>query len=103
MELLLQLKNDQYPEGDIEIKYIGLRPGEKLYEELLVGDRTSKTENKVIMRAEEKMIDWKKLKPLLQELKNASFSTNQEKLRDIITEIVPEFKPQSSIVDLIHK
>jgi FlaA1/EpsC-like NDP-sugar epimerase len=99
----LQLKNDQYPEGDIEIKYIGLRPGEKLYEELLVGDRTSKTENKVIMRAEEKMIDWKKLKPLLQELKNASFSTNQEKLRDIITEIVPEFKPQSSIVDLIHK
>ena len=49
------------------------------------------------------MINWKKLEPLLQELKDASFSTNQEKLRNIITEIVPEYKPQSSIVDLIHK
>jgi len=99
----LQLKDDKNPDGDIEIKYTGLRPGEKLYEELLVGNNISKTKNKVIMRAEEKMIDWEKLEPLLQELKEVSFSTNHEKLRDLIISIVPEFKPQSSIVDLIHK
>jgi len=99
----LQLKDDKNPDGDIEIKYTGLRPGEKLYEELLVGDNISKTKNKVIMRAEEKMIDWEKLEPLLQELKEESYSTNHEKLRGIIIRIVPEFKPQASIVDLIHK
>jgi len=99
----LQLKDDKNPDGDIEIKYTGLRPGEKLYEELLVGDNISKTKNKVIMRAEEKMIEWEKLEPLLQELKEESYSTNHEKLRGIIIRIVPEFKPQASIVDLIHK
>jgi FlaA1/EpsC-like NDP-sugar epimerase len=99
----LQLKDDKNPDGDIEIKYTGLRPGEKLYEELLVGDNISKTKNKVIMRAEEKMIDWEKLEPLLQELKEESYGTNHEKLRGLIIRIVPEFKPQASIVDLIHK
>ena len=45
--------DDNNPDGDIEIKYTGLRPGEKLYEELLVGDNVTETENKLIMRANE--------------------------------------------------
>ena len=98
----LQLLNSNNPDGDIEIKYTGLRPGEKLYEELLVGENVKKTENKLIMRAIESMIEWEMLEPSLFELKDACLNSNQEKIRKILIKIVPEFKPQSPIVDLIN-
>jgi FlaA1/EpsC-like NDP-sugar epimerase len=97
----LQVKDKLNPDGDIEITYTGLRPGEKLYEELLVGSKVGKTENKLIMRAEEKMIDWETLKPLLEELENASINNEHEKIRDLLQKLVPEFIPQSNIVDLV--
>ena len=65
----LQVLDDNNPDGDIEIMYTGLRPGEKLYEELLVGNNAIETENKLIMRAQEEMIDWDNLKPMLNELR----------------------------------
>jgi FlaA1/EpsC-like NDP-sugar epimerase len=99
----LQVKDKLNQEGDIEIIYTGLRPGEKLYEELLVGSKVSKTENKLIMRAEEKMLDWKTLKPLLEELKNASNNNEHVKIRELLKKLVPEFIPQSNIVDLVIK
>ena len=99
----LKLRDDKNPEGDIEIKYIGLRPGEKLYEELLVGGATTKTENPLIMRAEEEMIEWKLLKPMLEELTNQSNKSDQLKIRELLLKIVPEFKPQSPVVDLLFK
>jgi FlaA1/EpsC-like NDP-sugar epimerase len=98
----LQVLDDNNPDGDIEIKYTGLRPGEKLYEELLVGDNITKTENKLIMRAQEKMIDWDNLKPMLNELEEASINDEHEKIRKLLKQIVPQFKPQSNIVDLIY-
>ena len=89
----LQVLDENNPDGDIEIKYTGLRPGEKLYEELLVGDNVTETENKLIMRANEEMIDWDNLKPILNELKEASINAEQEKIRELLIQIVPEFNP----------
>ena len=52
----LEVKDESNPDGDIEIKYTGLRPGEKLFEELLIGDNTIETDNALIMRAREDML-----------------------------------------------
>jgi len=98
----LQLLDKNNPDGDIAIKYTGLRPGEKLYEELLVGKNVKKTENKLIMRAIESMIEWETLEPLILELQEACINSNQEQIRKILMKIVPEFKPQSPILDPIN-
>ena len=99
----LQVIDDDNPDGDIEINYTGLRPGEKLYEELLVGKNLTKTSNKLIMRAKEEMIIWEELNPMLIELEKCSLTTGQDKIRELIMQIVPQFSPQSSIVDHLHK
>jgi len=99
----LQVMDTNNPEGDIEIKYTGLRPGEKLFEELLIDDNATITENQLIMRAEEKMIDWALLEPIMQKLLDASLSSDQEMIRELIISIVPDFNPQSPIVDLLYK
>jgi FlaA1/EpsC-like NDP-sugar epimerase len=60
----LEVKDESHPDGDIEIKYTGLRPGEKLYEELLIGDNVSDTDNPLIMRAEEELLTWDEISPI---------------------------------------
>ena len=99
----LKIKNKSNPDGDIEIKYTGLRPGEKLYEELLIGDNTSDTDNRFIMRAKEDMLSWDELKPILDSLKNEIHECNHEKIRKLLIQLVPEFKPQCEIVDILYK
>jgi FlaA1/EpsC-like NDP-sugar epimerase len=99
----LQLINEDNPDGDIAIEYTGLRPGEKLYEELLVGKNVMPTDNKLIMRAKEVMIDWEILYPLLDQLNDSAINLDQAKIRDLLIEIVPEFKPQSKIIDLLYE
>lgn len=64
----LSLRDEQHPTGDIAIEYTGLRAGEKLYEELLIGDDVSGTDHPRIMRAREQSLDWKATKALLDEL-----------------------------------
>ena len=98
----LQMKDELNPNGDIEIKYTGLRAGEKLFEELLIGDNVSKTANPLIMRAKEDKLDWVKLKPLLENLKAVNDSNDHEGLRNLLIEIVPGFKPQSEISDILY-
>jgi FlaA1/EpsC-like NDP-sugar epimerase len=98
----LKVIDDKNPNGDIEIQFTGLRPGEKLYEELLVDGDVKKTKNKLIMRAEESMIDWLELKPILSELEAACLNSDQEKIRQLLIKLVPEFKPQSKIVDFLY-
>ena len=61
-------KSVDNPDGDIEIVFIGLRPGEKLNEELLIGNNPLKTTNKDIMRAEEEFIEWDQLEIILNDL-----------------------------------
>jgi len=98
----LEVKDEEYPEGDIEIKYTGLRPGEKLYEELLIGDNVSSTDNPLIMRAQEDMLDWSELTPILDDMREAIDDCDQEKLRALLIKLVPGFKPQSEIVDVLY-
>ena len=99
----LEVKNESNPDGDIEIIYTGLRPGEKLFEELLIGDNTIETDNALIMRAREDMLPWDELMPILEELKEEVESGNNEKIRKLLIQLVPTFKPQSEIVDILYK
>jgi len=89
----LSVKNDKNPDGEIEIHYTGLRPGEKLYEELLVGNNVHQTENDLIMRAEETMKTWEELLPLINQLENAALNSENSRIRELLLQIVPEFKP----------
>ena len=93
----LQVFDQDTLEGDIDIKFTGLRPGEKLYEELLVGDDVTFTDNKMIMRAREKMISWEKLEPILDELKQASINDDLKKIQQFLIKIVPEYNSKSSL------
>ncbi|MDC1279842.1 polysaccharide biosynthesis protein [Pelagibacteraceae bacterium] len=98
----LQVKDDLHPHGDIEIKYTGLRAGEKLFEELLIGDNVSETENPLIMRAKEHKLKWEELKLLLDKLVLANDNYDHNTVRDLLIEIVPGFKPQTEISDILH-
>jgi len=98
----LQVKDKLNLNGDIEIKFTGLRPGEKLYEELLIGDNVSETSNPMIMRAEEEMLAWFDLKLILDGLEQAVDSGDQYKLRQLLIKAVPGFKPQSDITDILY-
>jgi len=98
----LQVKDELNMDGDIEIKYTGLRAGEKLYEELLIGDNVSKTENPLIMRAKEDMYVWDELKPLLDSLSKENTDSNLQNLRNLLIKIVPAFTPENKINDILH-
>ena len=99
----LVLKDKKRPDGDIEIKYTGLRPGEKLFEELLVGENTSKTENPLIMSAEEDSIDWEILYPLIKKIEKAALESDFKLIREILLEVVPEYSPQCDIEDYLYQ
>jgi len=99
----LEVKDKDNPNGDIEIKYTGLRPGEKLYEELLIGGNVSKTDNPMIMRAQEDMLNWSELKMILDDLEIATIDCNPDKIRELLIKAIPEFKPQCGITDILHR
>ena len=91
---------------DIQIKVTGLRPGEKLYEELLIGDDISETVNPKIMRAKEKMLYWIDLKEIVEEMRTSINSGDYEKIKELLLTELQEirlgtgnfFKPQRIIV-----
>jgi len=96
----LQVLYKNNPDGDIEISYTGLRPGEKLYEELLVGNEVTKTDHKMIFRAKEEMIVWDKLKPMLDDLKVLAVdSYRHEQVKALLKKIVPQFQNNSNQVN----
>ena len=99
----LEVRDESNPDGDIEIKYTGLRPGEKLFEELLIGGNTIDTANSLIMRAKEDMVPWNELKPILKSLKEEVKCGDNEKIRKLLIQLVPSFRPQSRITDILHK
>jgi len=90
-------------EGGIEIRYVGLRPGEKLYEELLIGDNVSGTDHPLIMRAQEAEIAWPFLEIMLKHLDEACARGDQAAIRTQLRKIVPEFTPSSEIDDHFWK
>jgi FlaA1/EpsC-like NDP-sugar epimerase len=99
----LVVKDNLNPNGDIEIEYIGLRPGEKLFEELLIGDNVSKTGSPLIMKAQEEMLSWSELELILDNLRLAVDDDMHVKLRKLLIKAVPGFKPQCGIEDILYK
>tara|TARA_B100000787_G_scaffold57087_1_gene41520 strand:- start:6 stop:1721 length:1716 start_codon:yes stop_codon:yes gene_type:complete len=99
----LEVKNKSNPNGDIEIHYTGLRPGEKLFEELLIGSNVASTDNPLIMCAKEEMLEWNILKPILDELDKATKDGNYKEIRKLLINLVPEFEPQCEITDLLYE
>lgn len=99
----LEVKDENHPAGDIEINFTGLRPGEKLYEELLIGDNVSKTTHPGIMRAEEQTISWTELNKMLSSLEDATNNDDFEQVRCILKKAVSGFAPQCEISDLLWR
>ena len=97
----MELKDKDNPEGDIEIIFTGLRPGEKLYEELLIGDKVSTTEHKRILRAEEDFLTSDELEQYLSLLKKAEKEGDVVALKEILTEVISGFTPENEIVDVL--
>ena len=95
------VKDAESPDGDIEIKCTGLRPGEKLYEELLIGDNVSGTSHERIMTAQEAMLDWHELELLLTKLDEACHEFDHESIRQILLKAPTGFNPTDGICDLV--
>ena len=96
----LQVLSENNPDGDIEIQYTGLRPGEKLYEELLIDGEFSPTESKLIMQAKEDMISWDKLEPMLSQINEAAINADTKNISRLLSQIVPQFNPRPSDFDM---
>lgn len=99
----LSVRSDEHPDGDIQIIETGLRPGEKLYEELLIGDNPEKTKHPRIMRAREGMWAWAELDRELQKLDQMiRVSGDSAAAVQIIGHLVPEFRPDATWVERLN-
>ena len=99
----LTIRDDDHPEGDIEIVFTGLRPAEKLYEELLIGENVTGTDHPRIMRAEEHFLPVDVLMPMLAAVENAAHDLDREWMRTILAKCVREYSPSDDINDLLWK
>ncbi len=97
----LSVRDESTPDGDIEIRYTGLRPGEKLYEELLVGKRLHQTTNPLIFVAHEEFEPWMELQKELAELRKATSSNDVRTIKLLLKRIVPEYQPAATINDML--
>lgn len=95
------VRDESNPGGDIEIQFTGLRPGEKLYEELLIGSNVSGTEHPRIMRAKEPHVPWSELTSILTALSVALDAFDCETARELIMRTVAEYRPDCGIQDLV--
>lgn len=98
----LTVKDAQNPEGDIEIAITGLRPGEKLYEELLIGDNPEPTSHPRIMKAHEEFIPWAELETRLSAMKIALSLNDISVIRLMMRQLVPGYTPDGEIVDWVY-
>ncbi|VVP89287.1 UDP-N-acetyl-alpha-D-glucosamine C6 dehydratase [Pseudomonas fluorescens] len=99
----LSIRSERNPQGDISIEFTGLRPGEKLYEELLIGDDVSATSHPMIMTASEDHIAWDVLKGRLSELLAAVECDDYARVRQLLRETVSGYVPSGDIVDWIYQ
>jgi FlaA1/EpsC-like NDP-sugar epimerase len=98
----LSVRDADTPDGDIEIEVVGLRPGEKLYEELLIGENPVRTNHPRIMKAREAFLSWPDLKRELESLTSGIDQDDVYFVRTKLTQIVKEFTPDDDIVDWVH-
>jgi FlaA1/EpsC-like NDP-sugar epimerase len=97
----LALKDEANPNGDIEITVTGLRPGEKLYEELLIGDNPLPTSHPRIMKAHEDFLPWDALQAKLSDLGLALDANNVPLIRTLLKDLVPGYQPDGEVVDWV--
>jgi FlaA1/EpsC-like NDP-sugar epimerase len=98
----LSVREDAKPDGDIEIRVTGLRPGEKLYEELLIGDNPMPTQHPRIMRARDEFLAWPRLKEKLETLNMAVSVNDVPVIRGLLKELVQGYAPSGDVVDWVH-
>ncbi|WP_318439257.1 nucleoside-diphosphate sugar epimerase/dehydratase [Photobacterium leiognathi] len=99
----LELKTEDNPFGDIELKYTGLRPGEKLFEELLIGDNVGETDHSRIMTANERFLSLDEYQHILDLLDKACHDFKHEDIRQILLDAPTDFKPTDGIGDVVWK
>jgi FlaA1/EpsC-like NDP-sugar epimerase len=97
----LEVKDENNPDGDIEIACTGLRPGEKLFEELLIGDNVAETFHERILTANEAMLPWDELSAIIDTLDTACHNFDHETIRDILLSAPTGFNPTDGICDLV--
>jgi len=98
----LSIKDSDNLNGDIEILFTGLRPGEKLYEELLIGDSVLETKHQLILRSNEDMLSWSDLKTILDELKASIEQQDLKGAHQALIKAVPGYKSKDGISDLMY-
>ncbi|WP_347906244.1 nucleoside-diphosphate sugar epimerase/dehydratase [Pseudomonas purpurea] len=99
----LSVRSEKNPHGDIAIEFTGLRPGEKLYEELLIGDNVAATQHPMIMSANEDHLPWETLKTKLNELLSAVEQDDYSRVRQLLRDTVSGYTPDGEIVDWIYQ
>jgi FlaA1/EpsC-like NDP-sugar epimerase len=92
----------QNPTGDIELAVTGLRPGEKLFEELLIGDNPESTPHLRIMKAHEQFLPWTELKAALDELRQAMRTNDVPMIRQLLQQLVNGYQANGDVVDWVH-
>jgi len=95
----LLVKDEAHPHGDIEIAVTGLRPGEKLYEELLIGDNPQPTAHPKIMKAHEEFLSWGDLQEELEKLNVALDACDGKLIGSMLKKLVPGYQPNGDVVD----
>jgi len=98
-----KVKDENSPEGDIAIEVVGLRPGEKLYEELLIGNNPQATQHSRIMKANEKFLPWSELQPMIITLRTAAVNGDVIMIRSMLQMLVPEYQPDEKVVDWVYR
>ena len=97
------VKDEKNPDGDIEIKIIGLRPGEKLYEELLIGDDPQITNHPKIQKTKENYISFSQLNIDLKNLETLLYNNDANEIKTLLSKLIRLYKSNSDLVDHIHK
>ena len=93
----LLVRDEAHPHGDIEIKITGLRPGEKLYEELLIGDNPQPTIHPKIMKAHEEFLPWDDLQNELERLNLALDAMDDKLIKEMLKKLVPGYHPNEAL------
>jgi len=97
------VKDEDNPDGDIEITFTGLRPGEKLYEELLIGENVIPTQHELILSADEKSIPLKQIETFVQQFTEVVENYDVGECRVLLMDAVREFHPQCKVSDLVFE